>query len=242
MSYKKQRPVKTPRDRIRSSSMILDQVMDQIKSGQVKMRPKSYFIFGSILMASGLAVFFALAAFFFNHFFFHLFNLGLLDFWQMRGLSRLLLEVFPWWSLVLAGVFVMLGAWLIHQYDVAYKKNYKVMVASLVASAVLFGFLLNFLGLNRLFMRQHLMGRLYQVERVGASWLVGRVIKVEPEDQQLVVKVGPRQVRLKYSSRTRLPYREIEEGQLIRAVGRFASKKKDVFEADAVGLGPRHLR
>ena len=148
---------------------LVDQVMDQILADEVKMKPKVYFLAGSVLMALGLSVFFLLAVFFFSHFFFHLSLVGLGDVWRLRSFSHVVLQIVPWWSLPLAAFFISLGAWMIHRYDISYKKDFKFVVLTLVVSAIVFGWLLNFLGVNHLFLRQRGLRRLYRYKKMGQN-------------------------------------------------------------------------
>jgi len=240
---KKSKPIKVDQVSSKHHSVDLtDQVMGQILTDKVKMKPRSYFIAGSILMALGLAVFFILAVFFFNHFFFHFFRTGLIDFWRMRGFSHILWEVFPWWSLVLAAVFIALGAWLIHQYDIAYKKNYKFLVLILIIAAAFFGYVLNLVGVNHLFMKQRVMHHLYERKYVGQDWLVGEIVKLDPGSNLVSVKVDDTLIQVLVSPQTRMPRRQLEVGQTVRVVGEFVDQDKNLFKASILSFGPKKGR
>lgn len=138
---------------------IADSVMREIREGNLKMRPRLYFIAGSILIFIGL-IFSVLSS---------VFLVGLIRF-SLRthgpmGEYRLaeLIDSFPWWAAVLAVLGLIIGVWLIRQYDFSYKINFKIIIIGFIAAIIIAGWLVDASGLNDNFSRRGCdMNRLYR--------------------------------------------------------------------------------
>lgn len=131
---------------------ISDQVMSKIHDGKLKMRPRVYFVFGSILTFVGLVASIATSVF----------AVGLIRFlarsngiWNHK-LSRML-SIFPWWLLALAILGLVLGIILIRKYDFSYKVDFKKAIILTILTIVLSGLLVDALGFNDLLARKGLM-------------------------------------------------------------------------------------
>ena len=92
--------------------------MNQIHEGKAKMKPRIYFVIGSILTFLGL-VFSTIVSIFF---------IGLLRFsfrthygWRAQYKLNQMLSDFPWWILIPAIVSLVFGVLIIRKYDFSYK-------------------------------------------------------------------------------------------------------------------------
>ncbi|MDD4271294.1 MAG: hypothetical protein PHF50_00635 [Patescibacteria group bacterium] len=138
---------------------IADSVMREIHESKLKMRPRFYFIIGSSLILIGL-VFSVISS---------VFLVGLIRF-SLRthgpmGEYRFaqLIESFPWWAIILAISGLIIGVWLIRQYDFSYKINFKIIIIGFVAAIIIAGWLVDASGLNDAFSRRGCsMHRLYR--------------------------------------------------------------------------------
>jgi len=123
---------------------ITDAVMDKIHEGDVKMRPRAYFIIGALLTFAGLVSSIVVSAFL----------VGLMRFSLRahgpRGAYRLdqLLVSFPWWAVILAIVGLGVGIWLVRRYDFSYKIDFKVIAAGFVLAAIVGGLIIDMIGIN----------------------------------------------------------------------------------------------
>jgi len=137
---------------------ITDSVMGEIRRGKLKMRPRLYFIIGSIFIFTSL-VFSVLSS---------VFLVGLIRFYLRphgpMGEYRFaqLLDNFPWWAVILAVLGLIIGIWLLRQYDFSYKINFKIIVVGFVAAVIIAGWLVDASGLNDNFSRLGYMNRLYR--------------------------------------------------------------------------------
>lgn len=123
---------------------ITENVMNQIHEGKAKMKPKIYFIIGSILTFIGLISSVIISIF-------------------LVGLTRFLLRShgpmvqyrfdqiisnFPWWTIILAILGLVIGIWLIRQYDFSYKKNPWVVIFGFILAIIVSGYVVDITGLN----------------------------------------------------------------------------------------------
>ncbi len=131
---------------------ISDNVMDQIRKGKLKMRPKIYFITGSIFTFVGLVASIATSVF----------AIGLIRFLSRSNgifshkLDRLI-SIFPWWILVLAILGLVVGILLVRKYDFSYKIDFKKAIVLTILVVMVSGWLIDVLGFNDLLVRKGLM-------------------------------------------------------------------------------------
>jgi len=126
---------------------IEEKVMMQIHQGKIKIKPRIYFVIGSILTFIGLVSSIITSVFMF----------GLLKFSLRihygRGaqykLEQMLLE-FPWWIIVLAILGLLLGIYFIRKYDFSYKKNPLVIIIGFILAILLAGWFIDAVGLNEI--------------------------------------------------------------------------------------------
>lgn len=133
-------------------------IMDQVKTEKIVMKPRWYFIAGSVLTFIGLTAASVGAVFLTNMMLFLLRRHG------QGGSLRLqqMLGSFPWWIPVLAIVGIVFGIWMLKKYDFSYKKNFWFISIGFVAAVILSAFIIDKLGLNEVWSRQGPMRRFYQ--------------------------------------------------------------------------------
>jgi hypothetical protein len=73
-----------------------------------------------------------------------------------------LISGFPWWAPILAIVGLGSGIRLLHRYDFSYRKNFPVIALAFLSAIVLSGWLIDSLGLDRIWAQQGPFQRLYQ--------------------------------------------------------------------------------
>lgn len=133
-------------------------VMAKVKSNKISMKPKWYFVVGSLLTMAGLVGFSISAVFLTNLTIFLLRGHGPMGQWRLQQL----VTSFPLWVPVLAAVGIILGIWMLRKYDFSYKKNFWVIIAGFIVSVILAAFVIDYLGLNDAWSRQGPMRRFYQ--------------------------------------------------------------------------------
>ncbi|MFZ4631679.1 MAG: hypothetical protein ACOYL8_00555 [Patescibacteria group bacterium] len=136
---------------------ISDSIMGEIRHGKLKMRPKLYFIIGSVLVFVSLILSALSSVFLFGLIRFSLRSHGPMGQYRFEQL----LASFPWWAVILAFLGLVIGLRLIRKYDFSYKINFKIVIVGFVAAIIIAGYLVDVIGLNDLFSRQGCMNRIY---------------------------------------------------------------------------------
>ncbi|MFA6386411.1 MAG: hypothetical protein WCW04_01405 [Candidatus Paceibacterota bacterium] len=121
-----------------------EEIMSKIHKGQIKMRPRLYFVFGYIFAIIGLVFSFITSIFFVGLTRFTLRSHGPMGEYRLEQL----LSTFSWWMPVLAIIGLITGIWLLRKYDFSYKINFKLLIIGLVASILIAGFVIDMTGLN----------------------------------------------------------------------------------------------
>ena len=123
---------------------ITDNIMGQIHDEKIKMRPKVYFIAGSILTFVGLVSSVVISVFL----------IGLIRF-SMRSHGPMadykldqLLSAFPWWILAIAIIGMIAGIWLLRTYDFSFKIDFAVIIVGFVLAVIVGGWVIDSIGLN----------------------------------------------------------------------------------------------
>ena len=112
---------------------ITQQVMQRIKAEKIKMRPRIYFVMGSIFGVLGLTTAFISSAFMLS-----IFHLSLREGGRMHAYKlETLQEMFHWWIPVLAIVGLVTGIWLLRRYEFSYRTNF-IWVALFFTLSVIF--------------------------------------------------------------------------------------------------------
>ena len=136
---------------------ITDSIMGEIHHGNLKMRPRLYFIIGSTLLFISLVLSALSSVFLFGLIRFSLRSHGPMGQYRFEQL----LESFPWWAVVSAVLGLIIGLWIIRKYDFSYKINFKIIIIGFVAAIIIAGYLVDAIGLNDVFFRQGCMNRIY---------------------------------------------------------------------------------
>jgi uncharacterized membrane protein HdeD (DUF308 family) len=133
--------------------------LEKIKKGEIKMKPKWYFILGSILMLLGLVALTITVIFIFNFAFF-LFYRHYGPMYQYR--LNLILANFPWWIVLIGILGLLLGIKFLKEYDFSYKKNFVWIIVSYIFIIFVSAYLINYFNLNKFFYSQGLKRRFYE--------------------------------------------------------------------------------
>ncbi len=124
--------------------------MSQIRQGKLKMRPKLYFVLGSIFMICGLAASVIISVFFVSLTRFALRTHGPMGQYRLEQL----LSSFPWWAPILAVVGLAIGLWLLRRYDFSYKKNYWVIIIGFITTIIISGWIIDMTELDEIWLRR----------------------------------------------------------------------------------------
>jgi hypothetical protein len=122
------------------------------------MKPKWYFIMGSLATLSGLVGFSVVSIFFVNITVFSLRTHG-----PMGAIRyQQLLASFPWWAPFLVIIGLGFGIWMLKKYDFSYRKNFLFVILAFITAIIISGVCIDYLGINMVLSRQGTMRRFYQ--------------------------------------------------------------------------------
>ncbi len=140
-------------------------VMEKINSEKITMRPRWYFILGTVLSLVGLVGSGLVAVFLTNLTIFLLKQHGPNGAWRLQQI----LESFPLWIPLLAVVGIVGGVSILKKYDFSYQKNFKSIVLMFISAILLVSFFLSYTGLDNLWMRQGPLHRFYEQNQAPNS-------------------------------------------------------------------------
>jgi len=123
---------------------ITNTVMNQIHQGKIKMKPKIYFIIGSILTFFGLISSIIVSIFLFGLIRFSLRSHGPMGQYRFEQI----VSDFPWWIILFAIISLIIGVWLIKQYDFSYKKQPVMIILGFIVTIIITGWVIDMTGLN----------------------------------------------------------------------------------------------
>lgn len=123
---------------------IKNNVMDKIHNGEVKMKPKIYFMLGSALTLIGVILSSITSIFLVGLVRFSIRSNGVMSQYKIDQMVR----NFPWWTTVLAILALVLGIWLIRKYDFSYKANFLYIILLFVITIIISGWIVDIAGLN----------------------------------------------------------------------------------------------
>ncbi len=133
-------------------------VLKKIHKGQIKMRPRIYFIFGSIFIFLGLVASSLTTIFIISLMRFMIRSHGPMGQFRFEEL----LTSFPLWIPLGAVLSLFFGIVLLRQFDFSYKKNFLLLVLGFVLAIIVTGFLLDMTGLDNIWLRRGPMHKMMQ--------------------------------------------------------------------------------
>ncbi|MCM2339325.1 MAG: hypothetical protein NDI62_02615 [Burkholderiales bacterium] len=130
---------------------ITENVMQQINEGKIKMKPRIYFIAGSILTFVGLVFSITTSIFLINLIKFYFRTHGKMAEYRFEQM----LANFPWWTALFAIVTLLLGIWLIKKYEFSYKKKPFLIIIGFVLAIIFVGIFVDIAGFNDSIIRKN---------------------------------------------------------------------------------------
>lgn len=125
-------------------------VVEQIKKKHITMRPKSYFVLGSIMFSLGISAVFLFSMLFLNLFIFKYKNLSYqFPLYPSIFHPRLIFSNLPFYAIILSFTLLVIGIAFLKRSNTAYKFNPLLVIFTTALLVVLSGFLLDKTGFNR---------------------------------------------------------------------------------------------
>ena len=125
---------------------ITDSIMGQIHQGKIKMKPRLYFIIGSILSFVGVVLSILTTIFVISFIRFSFLAQGPMGEYKAEEL----VSHFSWFGPIFAILGLVIGIWLLRQYDFSYKINFRIMVVIVILAVTVAGIVLDMTGVNNI--------------------------------------------------------------------------------------------
>ncbi len=137
---------------------ITKKVMSEIKTERIEMRPKWYFLLGS------LSIFVALVGLtFVSIFLISLVTFSLRSHGPMGAIRyQQIISNFPWWAPIIVIIGLITGTILLKKYDFSYKHNFLIIIIIFVSAILLTGIFVDTFGLDDFWIKRGPMKRFYQ--------------------------------------------------------------------------------
>jgi hypothetical protein len=219
---------------------VKNEITSKIKSGQIKMKPRWYFVLGSVLLFQGTFAVILMGVFVFNLCFYHLRNYGPFGylFLGKAGITPFM-ATFPWKLLLIALVSLVTGYKLLKKYEFSYSRHSVHIFLLLMVAILLSGLVADLAGFNERFRQNRFLHPIYSERFLSHDWMMG---EIRQETSEGFVVETPRGdlVRVRVDKDTVTPYgKDFKEGRRVRIVGSIrnaASPSAVIFEAKGVGL------
>jgi hypothetical protein len=132
-------------------------IMSKVKSNELTMKPRWYFVVGSVFTLIGFVTFTIVAVYLTNLILFIVRKHGPMGQFHLEQA----LNSFPWWLPVLIIVGIVGGFFFLRKYEFSYKKNTWLIVVGFLISVIFAGYLMDTLGLNDIWSQQEPMKGFY---------------------------------------------------------------------------------
>jgi len=223
-----------------STTQVKKEITSKIKSGELKMKPKWYFVMGTALLFQGTLGAVLLGIFVANLCFYNLRNFGPFGYLILgREGFNPFLATFPWRLLLIVGISLIIGFKLLRKYEFSYSRHSVYLFLMLMAAILIAGLLTDLAGFNERFRQNRFFNPIYSERFLGHNWMMGEIRQKTQEGFLLETPQGDI-VQIKINRQTLAPHgREFDEGKRVRLVGEYydsASRSGSFFEAKAVGL------
>ncbi len=128
-----------------------EEIMKKIEKRQLKMKPKIYFIAGTIFSGIGLALTISFSIFLTSLIRFYFRSRGG---WMAQYKVEQLLLNFPWWTVLFAVLSLLLGIFLIRKYDFSYKIKPWAIIVAFIMIILISAWFVDLLGFNEVLLRR----------------------------------------------------------------------------------------
>lgn len=142
-----------------------EEVMKKIHKGQIRMRPRIYFVLGSVMVGVGLVLLVGLSALVTHAFYVRLVVLARMGFENVSlGWCLMWMRFFPWEMLIVAMLMILVGGYLLRKYEFVYKRGLGLALVVMVLVIVVLTMLMNWFGLDGFVRQKPVLKQLYMYQ------------------------------------------------------------------------------
>lgn len=157
---------------------LTDEVMNTIEEEDIQIKPRVYFVAGTILLTTGIFSLFLVSILFANFCWQHMRVVGPFGYLTFGAPGIMpFLKTFPWLPLIIVAITSTVGLHFLKKYDFSYKHNFVIISLSIIAAVFVAGIVIDEAGINerlqtlpptRLFIRHHFREDIWVVGEVTA--------------------------------------------------------------------------
>jgi len=125
-------------------------VMDKIQHDEIRMRPRVFFIAGSLLTFLGLVASVVVSVFLVSMIQFSLRTHGPMGQYRFDQM----IASFPWWVVVAAIGGLAIGVFLLRKYEFVYKHNKQLIMLGFILAIIFAGIIINATGLDNIWLKR----------------------------------------------------------------------------------------
>lgn len=208
-------------------------IMEQITSGAVTMKPRWYFVVGSFLAAFGLFGTMFLTVYFWGMSWYRINRHSSLEYlWFGDAGQTAFIKTFPWLLLAVALFSLGVGLWLMQRFDFSYRFRWVWVAGGVSIGVLVAGYVVDRSGLVHATIQAPMMEHLDI--HYGDSQGFYKALIEEREGTVIVVKtLDRRRMKVMWTEQTRMPFgAELHQGEWVIMVGNWQG---EAFVAEGIG-------
>lgn len=208
-----------------------EKISNIIKQRHVHMRPRAYFVIGSVLLGAGLVASLLVAVFFVSVIIFRLRTNAPFMYLQNHGGLSPFLGNIPWVPFIIALVGISGGILIMKKFDFSYRHAFLGIAGGVILSIGVVGLIVDTVGLPEQAEKIRPLQPFLHMEYADDSWVSGTILYLESDSLEVGTPNGV-QFTVLYDSQTEIiPDSPLQNGEWVQVIG---ERDDDEFEADQI--------
>ncbi|PIS41502.1 MAG: hypothetical protein COT25_02755 [Candidatus Kerfeldbacteria bacterium CG08_land_8_20_14_0_20_42_7] len=222
-----------------NNKTLAEKISERITQQHLCMRPRAYFIAGSILLGAGLVATLLVAIFFVGVIVFRLRVNGAFTYLNGQGGWAPFIDNVPWIPLAIALVGIGSGILIMKKFEFSYKHAFLGIAGGAVLSIGILGIVIDTVGLPEQAEDITPLRPLLHMRYSNDSWIAGTVIWINPNDLGVGTPSGTSFTVIYTPDTTIIPDTPMMNGEWVRVIG---EQNNNIFNADEImhQPTPRH--
>jgi hypothetical protein len=231
-THKKRTSKKRKSAKLKSAGNIEKAVMEKIEKGEVKMRPKNYFLLKNIIANLLLLIISILAVLTSSYSIYKLRSEQSFGFVFLGRYGLItFIRIFPWASLILVGITMLILIQLLKGFKRRYKINSTAIGLMTICVVLVLSSILDFAGLNRKLAKVRSLQKYFVVYYITDNSILGDVVGIETSGLVIRTPDGKR-VKVLMNSNGNFINSRYDIGDKVKVAGYWSGT---TFNATAVG-------
>lgn len=218
---------------------LAEKISERIKQQHLHMRPRAYFIAGSVLLGAGLVATLLVAVFFVGVIIFRLRVNGAFTYLNGPGGFAPFIDNIPWVPLVIALVGIGGGILIMKKFEFSYKHAFLGIAGGAILSIGVLGIVIDTAGLPERAENVTPLRPLLHMKYSNNSWLAGTIIWINADNLGVGTPNGTSFTVLYTPDTIIIPDTPMMNGEWVRVIG---EQENETFNAEEImhQSTPRH--